>query len=59
MSKTLRQLLGEFSEREMDCIVTSLKVTIKTPSGGSLKTDYSARREAALEAIRAARKDTR
>lgn len=53
MSKTLRQLIAEFSEREMDCVVTSLKVAVKTPSGGTLKTDYSARREAAIAKLKA------
>lgn len=52
MSKTLRQLFAEFSDREMDCVVTSFKVTVKTASGGTLKTDYSARREAALAKLR-------
>lgn len=51
--KTLRQLIeSEFSDRELDCEVTSLKVTLKTPGGGSLKTDYSARREAQLSKLK-------
>lgn len=44
--RTLRELLADFSEAELDCVCTSLKVTVKTPRGGTLKTDYSARRNA-------------
>lgn len=53
MAKTLRQLIeSEFTDDALDCECTSLKVTLKTPRGGSLKTDYSARRAAALAKAR-------
>ena len=46
--KTLRQLLTDFSDYELDCVCTNLKTTLKTPRGSSLKHDFSARRNAML-----------
>lgn len=46
--KTLRQLIAELSDYELDSACTSLKFTVKTPRGGSLKHDYSARRAVAI-----------
>ena len=47
--KTLRQIIAlEFSDAALDCQCTSLKVSLKTPSGGTFKTDYSERRAKSL-----------